>query len=659
MCQRQRPGSHAAAVGIVANPRQWIIDTRGTVLLVLILQLALASELGVFEGILRDTDVYMWLNRVLHLRETGDWFDPFLARINPPYGHAQHWTRPFDVLLLTGAWVGSFIFDFDAALYGWAAMISPALEILTVFALLWSVSPVFKGNHNDVLGILFVTQMGIVVAYAAGRADHQSLLSTLFVVSFGLAVRMLLNPFKLRWCYGAGLVSALALWVSVESILSVLITLSTLGLFWLLDGEDFARKLVHYTLSLFVGSALALLSQRGFSRLLEPDLDEISIAFILLIGLICSFWVIVNHIQERFGPLAGWRSRLTMAIIGAAAVIVVMEWGIPGFFSGPDPTVDELYRQTRMENIGEAKPLLSISALYAGRWSEELARFIYWSGIAIPGIAVLLFQLARGRSPEIRFWTYLAIGLVVFLPHLFKNLRWAYYVAVLSLPAYAWLIGEVLHRISNSASGPKVAILRVAVLVVGAGWFLMPGLLLTISTDDRDESVREKCLVKTVSQYLDRSTGWGDRPRNIVAFVDFGPELLYRTKHAVYSIPNHRYQQGYTDSYHMLAAADDNLALSIAERRNVELILICPEGVEDTFYRNDDGVETLHDRLSTGRGPWWLREVMLPPPLGRSFKLFEVTLAPDARLSPRRQEESSDGVLQQLSDLGLSGNSSS
>ena len=174
----------------------------------------------------------------------------------------------------------------------------------------------------------------------------------------------------------------------------------------------------------------------------------------------------------------------------------------------------------------------------------------------------------------------------------------------------------------------------------------MPGLLLKISTNDWDESVREKCLLKSVSQYLDDSTGWGDRPRNIVAFVDFGPELLYRTKHAVYSIPNHRYQRGFTDSYQMLAAADDNFALSIAERRNIELILICPEGVEDTFYRNDDGVETLHDRLSTGRGPWWLREAALPLPLGRSFKLFEVTLAPDDRSSPHRQEESSGGVLQ-------------
>ena len=111
-----------------------------------------------------------------------------------------------------------------------------------------------------------------------------------------------------------------------------------------------------------------------------------------------------------------------MAGVGAAAVIVVMEWVIPGFFSGPGPTADELYRQTRLENIGEAKPLLSISALYAGRWGQQFARFTYWSGIAIPGIAVLLFQLARGRKPEIRFWTYLAIGLVVFVPHLFKNL---------------------------------------------------------------------------------------------------------------------------------------------------------------------------------------------------------------------------------------------
>jgi len=622
----------------VACARQWIINTRGTVLLLLILQTALATKLGVFEGALGDTDVYMWLNRVSYLRETGNWFEPSLPRINPPHGHAQHWTRPFDVLLLTGAWIGSLIFDFDAALYGWAAIVSPVLEILTIFLFLWSVSPVFKSDLDDVVGILFVTQMSIMVAYAAGRADHQSLLCTLFVLSFGLAVRMLLKPFTFHWCYGAGLVSALALWVSVEAILGILVVLSTLGLFWVLDGEDFARKLLHYTLSLFIGSVLALVGQRGWSRLWEPQLDEISIAFILLIGLLCSFWIIADHFQRRTHLLAGRRGRLTMATLGAPVIIVVVEYLIPGFFSGPGATVDELYRQTRLQNIEEGKPLISISALYAGQWGQQVARFTYWSGIAIPAMAVLLFQLRRRPMLETRFWAYLAVGFAVFLPLLFKNLRWAYYVAILSLPGYAWLIGKILHHISISTSGPSLAMFRVGAIVIGASWFVMPSLLLTASTGDSDANPRETCKLRTISEYLDNSNGWGDRRRNILAFVDFGPELLYRTKHAVYSIPNHRYQKGFTDTYRMLSAADDVVALNIAERLSVELILLCPEGVEDTFYRNEDGGETLHDRLSTGQTPWWLREISLPPPLNLSFKLFERTGAPESDRSSHPQD---------------------
>ena len=81
----------------------------------------------VLDGALGDADAYMRLSRVLHLHDSGTWFDPREPRINPPDGHVQHWTRPLDALLLAGAWLLQPFLGFERALHLWGVLISPAL----------------------------------------------------------------------------------------------------------------------------------------------------------------------------------------------------------------------------------------------------------------------------------------------------------------------------------------------------------------------------------------------------------------------------------------------------------------------------------------------------------------------------------------------------
>ena len=91
-----------------------------------------------------------------------------------------------------------------------------------------------------------------LVVFSLVRCNQPTIFHSylLFIVSLGFGTRLLLQPFRLRWCYGAGFVSALALWVSVESVLVILMNLLCLGLFWLFGDDDLERKLFHYSLSL-------------------------------------------------------------------------------------------------------------------------------------------------------------------------------------------------------------------------------------------------------------------------------------------------------------------------------------------------------------------------------------------------------------------------
>jgi hypothetical protein len=47
----------------------------GATLMILIIQTMMAVRFGIFDGFLIGTDTYSWLTRVLHLHETGNWFD--------------------------------------------------------------------------------------------------------------------------------------------------------------------------------------------------------------------------------------------------------------------------------------------------------------------------------------------------------------------------------------------------------------------------------------------------------------------------------------------------------------------------------------------------------------------------------------------------------
>jgi hypothetical protein len=506
----------------------------GATLMILIIQTLLAAHSGIFDGYLFGTDTYSWLNRVLNLHETGSWFDARIPRIDPPYGLEQHWTRPFDVLLLTGAWLGAPLVGFKNGLHVWGVLISPLFQILALIAFFWALLPLFSNKQIDMLGIFFVCQPSIVKTFMVGRPDHQSLICLLFILSLGLGTRLLLQPFRLRWCYGAGFVSALALWVSVESVLVILMNLLCLGLFWLLGDDDLERKLFHYSLSLFLGSAVALLAQRGFTDFFQPELDQISVAFVSLFALIFAFWAAVSGVRVLSGTTMGWGRRLTLAVVGAAMVIAAMEFFYPGFFKGP-ANVDELYKRIRLQYIGEGQPAFS------GGWGRGLNIFLFRLGVAIPTIPVLVYHLHKRYKPDVRFWAYVSIGLVIFAPRALWHVRWVPYAGALLLPGYAWLVARIVQIVESRLSRRRIMLLRPLILLLCATWFVLPTVLLI--QQSKNANLRILCPLASLSRYLNDPEEWGDRPRTILALTDFGPELLYRTKHSVYSIPNHRFQR--------------------------------------------------------------------------------------------------------------------
>ena len=76
-----------------------------------------------------------------------------------------------------------------------------------------------------------------------------------------------------------------------------------------------------------------------------------------------------------------------------------------------------------------------------------------------------------------------------------------------------------------------------------------------------------------------------------------------------------------------MSAIDDKQALQLVVDRQIELILICPNGHEKNYYATKGDTESLHIRLSSNDAPAWLEQINLPDGLADSFKLYQVNLS--------------------------------
>ena len=117
--------------------------------------------------------------------------------------------------------------------------------------------------------------------------------------------------------------------------------------------------------------------------------------------------------------------------------------------------------------------------------------------------------------------------------------------------------------------------------------------------------------------------------------ADYGPEILYRTGHAVLSIPNHRPQPGFVATWRILSAADPAAARAELERYRVDWILLCPNSAErETFAPGVRAGWNLYRALVAGELPAWVRALPLPAEVAGRVHLFAVVPEPAARRPP-------------------------
>ncbi len=613
------------------------------ILLCLVLQAVYLSQgfSPALDGGLIGPDSYMRLARVRYLMAGGDWFSNAFPLGNAPYGEFLHWTRPFDALLIAGAWLATPFAGLEDGLFWSGVWIGPVLQLATLAALDWGMRPVLDGRQRLLLGLLFLLQPAMFADFMAGRADHHGLNLLLFVLAMGCTIRLLLRPFRAPVCIAAGLVAALALWVSVESMAALFVNIAVLGLFWVFAQEDFAqkefarrdfaRKGLYFSVSLLAATTAALLLERSAGEILVPEYDRISVVAWTALALNAAVWAALAVLERRGLAPARPSRRLLVSGICVALAAICLGLAFPKFYDGPLAGIDPAIIPIWLDLVPEIQPLVDPDRLAFGP-------LIYWLGMALPAIPALVWLAWREPDPERRrAWIYLCAGTALFVPLTLYQMRAVGYAVLLLLPAFAVLLGRVLDRIEAGAAPRLRALaggLAVAVFLFGPP---MLGTALQASPEPADSdsgtetganvnalAARASCPLGDLARLLNDPRGLGDRPRTIVASVNFGPELLYRTRHRVIATPYHRNGAGILAVHRLMSAAEDADALALARAREVDLILLCPDATEAALFAGQRGKSTFYLRLLRDALPAWLRPVALAPEFGEAFRLFEL-----------------------------------
>ncbi len=575
----------------------------------------------VVDGDLIGLDTYMRLVRVTQLFETGSWYDHTIPRSNAPFGEVLTWTRPFDVMLLAGAWVLKPLMGFKGALYWFGAWISPLLHATTALATAWAVTPFFDRRGRILTAMMVIALPAVILNSLPGRPDHHALLVLTFVVALGFAARLLLRPYSRGLALATGAAAGFGIWLSVEFLAALGAVFAATAIHWILAGGDGARKNLGFALGLVLMMAAAIVLEYLPSEYLAVGYDRISVVHLYIAVLAFGFWATVTSLDGRGLATAGGRA--AVAVLGAVVTGTLLWLVYPKFFGGPMVDVDPRYIELwANRNLGEFQSLWPTDLLSLG-W------FLFYLGPALICVPFVIWLLAaERRSPLWPGWLLIGLALAMYLPLGLLHIRFAPFTEIPLLMIlivifdrfqawFQWRTDRLIGQLTRAMVS--------AVILVG---FFASGVMVTAllaafeSPSQAKEAVPRAapCMLRELAPSLNDPRGLGARAHTILSPIPAGPQLLYRTKHRVIGTPYIRNGSGVADTYAIFTATDDTSSRPIIDRRGIDLILLCDNaGPVDT---SRDPAE-FHRRLLDGKLPPWIRRVELPPEAGR-FRLFEV-----------------------------------
>jgi len=572
------------------------------------------------EGRLMDSDCYMRLQRVLNLYQSGQWFDSFEPRSNAPIGEQLHWTRPLDLILLIGAWIGSAVTDFRSALWAWGVVVSPALLMVGLVVWQWGTRRLVSPGVFLISALMLLLMPMFSAAFMIGRPDHHGLIALCLLGSLACLLRLLSGDERLRLAFYAGLWGGLGLWVSLESLVGQGLIGASLALVWWMRGGREARLLALFCQGLLVMLVVALVVEYKPADWFNVRYARFTIVDVVLAAGCAVPWTIIAAIAERHRLVLKARIGLTLA--AGLVTVLVMAQTYPRFFLGP-----------MIDFSPQSILWLSTSSEFEPLWPTSVwgfSEFLFYLGPTLIAIAVCIQALRHGPAERKPVMAVLLLCSLVLLPFGLSAIRWAVACNLMAALPWAMTVPTAWRwRGSLRLAGNRLPLRSVAVAallsthadiaqMLNASGSVGPHPTSTTAGGTKGASASD-CDWQPISQYL--SAQW---PQGGVLFsyLFAGGELIWRTPFGLVAAP-YQNAESFADSDLLFSTSDDTVAEKILRRRKTTLLLLCPAAGEAREFMATNP-DRFHNRLMRGETPPWLDVVPLPPELTGKYELFRL-----------------------------------
>ena len=551
---------------------------------------------------LMGTDPYTRMVRAQELFDGGDWYDSTMERSNSPYGEELHWTRPMDVIIVGGAGILEQFMEREKAFELSGLYVSLVLGVISVAAMLWAASYMFAWDVTPLALILFFSQLFVLQYFNVGRPDHHSLIILLFIVFFSGAFRLLGETQKGAWAIVAAVAAAIAFWVSVETIVLPALLALLLTVVWLIYGDDSMERLSSFSTILVVLTGIFLVIERPLSGLMTVEYDKISIPYFFLFAALAMFAFGGRYLRtgKRYGRI------LYTLISGSGLLYMLLRFYpemIKGPFSGVNPEIVSLW----LSKVNEVQSIFKV----------DIGSAISYVGLPLVGIISLSYFLIRRKMQKPAVWSFILLGLLIYTILGIYQIRWIAYAQILSVFPAVFFIKQIFIRIEKIDSGKLRVLLRAGTVLLLCMGFVVVSILYPSEVGKEQAPEEGEASLREVCEWMNLQD-FGEEPV-ILAHIDAGPQILYRTHMRVIATPYHRNDEGILFYFNVMAEEDMEKLKPMLKGRSVELILQkipggCNDGAkEDSSFR---------EKLMSGNTPDWINEVKLPEEM-KGYRLYE------------------------------------
>jgi hypothetical protein len=328
--------------------------------------------------------------------------------------------------------------------------------------------------------------------------------------------------------------------------------------------------------------------------------------------LVTAYWASICMLERRPFAVQNPGGRMAVAVIGALVAAGVMLAIFPKFFAGPEVDFDPRLRPIFLDLIVETHGLMPDS------W-DSLAWFLLFLGSAVFVVPYLIVKFMSESWREAQLaWVLVGLALLLYLPLSLAMLRFSTYAELLSAIVLADLLAWLVVWVRKAALSRRIAVYSLAIPVMILGPLVGGGVLRQSAAAGEQAS----CDPSTLMTELSRPDGLGRTPLTVLAKFTYGPEILYRTPHAVIGTPYPRNARGQIDAYHIYSATEPEAARRLVEERGIDIIVACR--ASEIYAGLSGEPDMLETRLRHGAPPGWLDPVDLSDAAAAQYRIYRV-----------------------------------